>query len=182
MVRQAFACNTGIIFKTEILAEFGLDVHTLWPQYNSLSAPTHGTPPSFLEKYEESLPPRSTRRSKLVPIDKHERGEHMYQLDTPHDEDWTPEQVEDFYDAMSTINDQLLQAPSWWILEFWPVQYKVPRAIGGVATATGMNLGRYRGVEDIQPNVHWTVLQRVQHMGYKINARTAPHTTWRTAV
>ena len=36
MVRQAFACNTGIIFKTKILAEFGLDVHTLWPQYSKI--------------------------------------------------------------------------------------------------------------------------------------------------
>ena len=182
MIRQAFECSSGIIFKTAVLAEHGLDVHTLWPTYERLSAPAHGPPPSFLEKYEKILPPRSIRRSKLVPIDKHEKGEQFYHLKSHTDEDWTPEQVEDFYDAMSPLNDQLVQAPNWWILELWPVQYKVPRAPGEASTRTGMNLGRYRGVEDFEPNLHWTVLHRVQHIGYRIKARTAPHTTWRTVV
>ena len=182
MIRQAFECNTGIIFKTAVLAEHGLDVHTLWPKYSRLSAPAHGPRPSFLERYEKTLPPRSIRKSKLVPIDKHEKGEHFYDLQSPADEDWTPEQVEDFYDAMSPLNDQLLQAPSWWILELWPVQYKVPTAPGQVSLVTGMNLGRYRGVEDAEPNLHWTVLHRLQHVGYRIGVRTAPHITWRTVV
>ena len=182
MIRQVFECNTGIIFKTAVLAEFGLDVHTLWPKYERLSAPAHGPPPSFLEKYEKCLPPRSVRRSKLVPIDKHENGEHFYHLKSHTDEDWTPEQVEDFYDAMTDLHDQLVKVPNWWILEFWPVQYEVPRAPGEVSIRTGMNLGRYRGVEDLEPNLHWTVLHRVQHTNYKIKARTAPHTTWRIVV
>jgi uncharacterized protein (DUF2235 family) len=182
MIRQAFECDTGIIFRTAVLAEHGLDVHTLWPKYERLSAPTHEPPPSFLEKYEKGLPPRSIRRSKLVPIDKHENGEHFYHLKNHTDEDWTPEQVEDFYDAMSPLNDQLVQVPNWWILEFLPVQYKVPLAPGQVYVKTGMNLGRYRGVEDIEPNVHWTVLHRVKHLGYSIKARTARHATWRTVV
>ena len=182
MIRQAFECNTGIIFKTAVLAEHGLDVHMLWPKYERLSAPAHGPPPSFLEKYEKGLPPRSVRRSKLIPIDRQEKGEHFYHLKSHTDEDWIPEQVEDFYDAISPLNDQLVQVPRWWILEFWPVQYEVPRAPGEVATRTGMNLGRYRGVEDFEPNLHWTVLHRVQHTGYSIQTRTAPHTTWRTVV
>lgn len=182
MIRQAFECNTGIIFKTAVLAEYGLDVHTLWPKYKGLSAPAHGPPPSFMEKYEKGLPPRSVRRSKLIPIDKHEKGEQFYHLKNHTDEDWTPEQVEDFYDAMSPLNDQLVQAPNWWVLELLPVQYKVPTSPGEVAIRTGMNLGRYRGVEDFEPNLHWTVLHRVQHTGYKIKARTAAHTTWLTVV
>lgn len=182
MIRQAFECNTGIIFKTEVLAEYGLDVHTLWPRYERLNAPAHGPPPSFLEKYEQNLPPRSVRRSKLVPVNNKEKGEGFYHLAGHTDDDWTPEQVEDFYDAMSPLNDQLVQAPSWWILELWPVRYKVPTALGEVSTRLGMNLGRYRGVDDYEPNVHWTVLQRVQHMDYKIEARTYANTTWRTVV
>ncbi|KAJ9657633.1 hypothetical protein H2198_004161 [Neophaeococcomyces mojaviensis] len=182
MIRQAFECETGIIFKTKVLAEHGLDVHTLWPKYKSLSVPVHGPPPSYLEKYDKCLPPRSIRRSKLVPIDKHEKGEQLYHFKSHKDEDWTPEQVEDFYDAMAQLNDQLIDVPTWWILELWPVQYKVPTAPGEVSVITGMNLGRYRGVEDVEPNVHWTVLQRVQHMNYKIQARTAPHTSWRAVV
>ncbi|KAK5086244.1 hypothetical protein LTR70_000030 [Exophiala xenobiotica] len=182
MIRQAFDCNTGIIFKTEVLAEYGLDVHTLWPKYERLNAPVHGPPPSFLEKYEDDLPPRSIRRSKLVPIKRQEKGEHFYHLKGRADEDWTPEQLEDFYDAMSPLNDQLVQAPSWWLLELWPVRYKVPIGLGEVSTRLGMNLGRYRGVDDYEPNVHWTVLHRVEHMGYKIQARTYANTTWRTVV
>lgn len=182
MIRQAFECNTGIIFKTKSLAEFGLDVHTLWPKYKRLTAPSHGPPPSLLEKYKSDLPPRSIRRSKLVPIDKHEKGEDFYHLRGHADDDWTPEQVEDFYDAMSIMNDQLIQAPTWWILEFWPVQYKVPTVPGEVLVRTGPNLGRYRGVDDAEPKLHWTVLRRIEHMGYKIQARTAAHATWQTVV
>ena len=95
---------------------------------------------------------------------------------------WTAEQVEDFYDAMSPLNDQLKQAPRWWILELWPVQYKVPIAPGEVELRTGMNLGRYRGIDDVEPKLHWTVLHREQHIKYKIQARTATHTKWRVVV
>lgn len=182
MIRQTFEANTGIIFKTKVLAEFGLDVHTLWPKYERLSAPHHGPAPRILEKYEANLPPKSIRRSKLVPIDKHEDGEPFYHLRSHEDEDWTPEQVEDFYDAMSPLHDQLVVAPVWWILEFWPVQYKVPTAPGEVLIRTGMNLGRYRGIEDREPNLHWTVQHRMQHKGYKIQARTAAHTQWQIVV
>jgi hypothetical protein len=182
MIRQAFECNTGIIFKTEVLLIHGLDVHTLWPKYEKLNAPVHGPPPRILEKYEATLPPRDVRRSKLVPIDKHEDGEPFYHLNSHEDEDWTPELVEDFYDAMSDLHDQLVLAPHWWILEFWPVQYKVPTAPGEVAVRTGMNLGRYRGIEDREPNLHWTVQHRMQHRGYKIQARTAARTQWRTVI
>ena len=182
MIRQAFECNTGIIFKTKVLAEHGLDVHTLWPRYKKLSAPVHGPPPSFLQKYEKSLPPRSVRSSKLVPFGKDAKGEHFFRLKGHTDEDWTPEQIEDFYDAMSPLNDQLVQAPSWWILEIWPVQYTVPTTQGKVSTRTGMNLGQYRGIGDIEPNLHWTVLHRTQHIGYKIKTRMGANAKWRTAV
>ncbi|KAK5051989.1 hypothetical protein LTR84_002793 [Exophiala bonariae] len=178
MIRQAFDCDTGIIFKTKKLAEFGLDVHTLWPKYKSLDPPAHGPPPSVLDKYDKGLPPRSIRRSKLVPIDKVENGERFYHLKSHTDEDWTPELVEDFFDAMSPLNDQLEQAPRWWILEVWPVEYKVPIGQGQVETRVGMNLGRYRAIDDMEPKLHWTVRHREQHMGYKIRGRTAPHTQW----
>lgn len=182
MIRQAFECNTGIIFKTTVLAEYGLDVHTLWPEYKSLPIPSHSPPPSVLEKYDVNLPPRSVRRNKLIPIDRKENGENFYQLASHTDDDWTPEQIEDSYDAMQPLNDQLVQAPSWWILELLPVQYKVPVAPGEVLIRTGMNLGRWRGVDDAEPNLHWTVKHRMQHLGYKIQARTAAHTTWKTVV
>jgi len=182
MIRQAFECNTGILFKTAVLAEHGLDVHMLWPKYKRYSAPTHAPPPSLLEKYEKGLPPRSTRRSKLVPIDKRESGEAFFHLKGHTDEDWTPEQVEDFFDAMSPLNDQLLQAPSWWILEVLPVNYRVPVTNAPFSERFGMNLGAYRGVEEPGPKLHWTVLHRMQHTGYKIEATVASHVKWQTVV
>lgn len=182
MIRQAFMCNTGIIFKTIVLAEYGLDVHTLWPLYRSLDVPDRGPPASVMDRYDEGLPPRSVRSAKLVPIDKHDRGEQLYHLKSHTDHDWTPEQLEDCFDAISPMNDQLVQAPNWWILEFFPVEYKVPIAPGKVVTVTGMNLGRYRGVEDAEPRVHWTVRFRSQHMGYQIQARTAVDSTWQHTV
>jgi uncharacterized protein (DUF2235 family) len=182
MIRQCFAANTGIIFKTRKLAEFGLDVHRLWPSYEALSPPSHGPPPSFLDKFESGLPSREGRGLSLRPVSpvptatdnasenkasatsKH-RSEKLYAWHGPGHQNWTPEQVEDFYDAMAPINDQLIQAPKWWILEAWPVQYKVPGLEPGtVELRTGMNLGRYRGVEDREPNLHWTVRMRERYL------------------
>ena len=178
MIRQTFECDTGIIFKTKKLAEFGLDVHTLWPRYRSLPAPSHGPPPSVLEKYEKGLPPRSIRRSKLIPIGKFENGERFYHLKSPTDQDWTPELVEDFFDAMTPLNDELVKSPRWWILEVLPVEIQIPIAPGQVRSTTGMNLGRYRAVDETEPRVHWTVMHRAQHTAYKIRINAAAQTKW----
>lgn len=83
---------------------------------------------------------------------------------------------------MSPLSDQLVQAPSWWILEAWPVEYKVPIAPGKVETRVGMNLGRYLAIDDIEPKLHWTVVHRAQHIGYKIQGMTASHTKWSVVV
>jgi hypothetical protein len=183
MIRQAFECNTGIIFRTAVLAEHGLDVHMLWPKYERLSVPTHEPAPSWLERWEGGLPTREIRRGKLIPITKQGKsGEKFYQLAHHTDADWTPEQVEDFFDAVSPLNDQLIQVPNWWILEFIPVEYKVPLRPGEVQLRTGMNLGRYRGVEDMRPNVHWTALHRAKYGGYRIGVRTARGVEWNTVV
>lgn len=180
MIRQSFECNTGIIFKTRVLCEYGLDIHKLWPVYRPPEIPARSPPTSLLDRYDQGLPPRSTRSGKLVPIDKHEKGEQLLHFKSHTDEDWTPEHIEDFFDAVMPIYDQLVEAPNWWLLEFLPVEWKEPLAPGKVAVRTGMNLGRYRGVEDVEPTVHWTVAHRTQHLGYKIQARTAPNTRWRS--
>lgn len=182
MIRQAFECNTGIIFHTKVLAEFGLDVHTLWPKYERLKAPKFGPPPSVLEKFDSKLPPREVRRSKLKSTPVEGSDEDMYHLAHPTDDDWTPEQIEDYYDAMSPMNDQLLQAPNWWILEFWPVQIKMPRAPGEVDIIVGMNFGRYRAAEEAEPLMHWTVRHRMTELGYSMGVRTAPQVTWTEVV
>lgn len=47
MIRQCFECDTGILFNTEMLAEKGLDVHTLYPVYQQLSKPVVGPSPQM---------------------------------------------------------------------------------------------------------------------------------------
>ena len=207
MIRQCFECNTGIKFKTKALAEFGLDVHTLWPEYRSLPIPSlHGPPPTYLEKYTE-LPPRSIRGGKLLPTwqtsSSHSTAwtdrpskppakqqahttEPLYHFSSPTDPDWTPEQVEDYYDSLSQLNDQLVQAPNWWILELLPVPVKIPTGDGQVKVVNMANWGRYRGVGDREPLVHWTVRQREESLtesgGYKVQVRTGRACRWKVVV
>lgn len=186
MIRQCFECDTGIIFSTKSLVEIGLDVHTLWPKYRGLPVPVLGPPPSLIEKYEEGFPPISRRSSKLVPVEKTDKkGEGFYNLkifkegEIQTDAEWLPEQVEDYFDAMCPVNDQLVLAKSWWILEAWPVQYKIQAAESDDwETRLGLNMGMHRPVEDIEPNLHWTVRHRMQNMGYKIRARHGRNSLW----
>ncbi|KPI39209.1 uncharacterized protein AB675_5175 [Cyphellophora attinorum] len=197
MIRQCFECDTGIKFKTRHLAEFGLDVHTLWPTYRNLEVPSlHGPPPSFLEKWKE-LPSREVRKGKLVSLghdkqhalakkaheESQDRHEHLLHLKSTEDDDWTPEQVEDYYDSLAPLNDQLVDAPNWWILELWPVEVKIPKGNGEVERRTMANWGRYRGVGDRAPLLHWTVKQRMSSRpDYTVRVRTAKNCRWKVVV
>lgn len=183
MIRQCFECNTGIIFNVHHLAEEGLDVHTLWPAYSSLGIPNLGPSPSWFErKQTQAIPPITGRASVLKPID-----ESLLDVQIWKDEDkgilhheWVPEQVEDYFDALSPINDQLIQARMWWILEYWPITIRVQHAGSDEwVKEVSINLGRYRAVQGRRPNLHWTVQQRMEAAGYKIQARLARHSAWR---
>lgn len=186
MLRQCFECDTGIIFKVHRLAEEGLDVHTLWPKYTSLGVPRMGPSPSLIEKYNEGkIAPISRRASVLKPVDHNDpEGPHDVALWKDEDkrhlhEDWVPEHVEDYFDSISRVNDQLVGATAWWILEFWPIKVRVQlRDSEEWAKKISFNLGRYRAVQDRRPNLHWTVQQRIDAMGYRIHARMARNADW----
>jgi uncharacterized protein (DUF2235 family) len=190
MIRQCFECNTGIIFKTHNLASEGLDVHTLWPVYTPLTRPKVGPPPSIMEKYDAgSIAPISRRATVLAPVNEADPlGLHDVKLyeDAYHNAlhaDWVPEQVEDYFDCISTIHDQLIMAKTWWILEFWPIKVRVqPPDSDTWIKKVAMNLGRYRPVQDEAPNMHWTVQQRMDTLGYKINARVDKRANWNIVV
>ena len=180
MLRQCFDCDTGILFDTHALAEVGLDVHTLWPVYRHLPKPVVGPSPSMMEKYETGdLGPIARRSRALKSVaEKSDVDEHDEKKHSPLG-DWTPEQVEDYFDAMSSINDQLEQAKGWWILELWPIKVRLQLSDSDDwIKKVRMNLGRFRAVTETDPNVHWTALQRIQDKGYKVRTRFDRNAVW----
>ncbi|KAF8856071.1 hypothetical protein BDZ45DRAFT_804443 [Acephala macrosclerotiorum] len=231
MIRQCFECNTGILFSTSALAETGLDVPTLWPVYRSPNKPLCGPSPKTLELYSSNSLPPLQRRSTALGIDEfshHQRTQAM--LDSPSSpstlvsqaKTWNgtdeyekeigkgkgkweiemlPEQVEDHFDSLAPINDQLVLAKGWWILEFWPVKILVQKehkfrkehkdgekgycgGNGGAETKTvwekriGMNLGRHRPIQEEEPKMHWTVEMRMHERRYRVKNLTDGEVVW----
>ncbi|EMF10704.1 uncharacterized protein SEPMUDRAFT_150721 [Sphaerulina musiva SO2202] len=202
MIRQCFECDTGIIFKVHALAEEGIDVHTLWPIYEKPTLPHGGPPPDMLDKYHRgALGPIQRRSSLLEPVDKNdERGMHqlkIYRDDHEHDDDdssekeagtimheqWTPEQVEDYFDALQRVNDQLVDAKGWWILEVWPIKVRIqPKGTDEWIKKLRLNLGRRRCIQEWAPHLHWTVKHRTETMDYKVKTRMDRNSEWRVVI
>ena len=178
MLRQTFECNTGIIFNTAKLAECGLDVHTLHPIYYRLQKPVMGPPPTLMHKYKKGiLSPIQKRSSALEPQDDRDDGVYYIKyFDDGHSssakEHWVPEQVEDHFDAKAGINDQLVQARGWWVLEFWPIKYRVQKKDSNTwEKVVGVNRGRFRAIQEAEPNLHWTVHHSMLEKQYKMRGR-----------
>ncbi|KAF2773127.1 hypothetical protein EJ03DRAFT_387383 [Teratosphaeria nubilosa] len=185
MIRQCFECDTGILFKAHALAAEGLDVHTLWPTYHPLDRPHVGPPPALTDRYEGGqIHPIARRSTALKP------PEGLHIVDVHKDESrrelhehWVPEHVEDYFDAMSPINDQLEKSKAWWILEVLPVEMRLQnKKTQEWYKAKKMNLGLYRPVQDASPNLHWTVQQRQQELGYKTRVRVDKNASWNVVV
>lgn len=192
MIRQTFECDTGIIYKAPMLAEEGIDVHTLWPLYETPERPTGGLPPELLDKYHKgTLGPINRRSSLLEPMDADDpmgmQKLKIYEDDekTVHHEYWTPEQVEDYLDALQPINDQLSVAKVWWILEYLPIKIRVqpkdPKP-GEWVKKVSVNHGRWRCAQEMQPSLHWTVKHRTDVMDYKVRTRVDKNAAWKLVV
>ena len=181
MIRQCFVCNTGILFDTTALAEVGIDIPTIWPVYKAHKKPVVGPSPTMLEQYEAGALPPLKRRSSVLGVDKIKKlgkGEDLHTQDQPRQEELLPEQVEDHFDAIASINDQLVQAKGWWILELWPVKVRVQKKADEWVKVVRMNLGRFRPIEDTEPNMHWTVQLRMKEKGYKIRNTIEKNAFW----
>jgi uncharacterized protein (DUF2235 family) len=181
MIRETFRCNTGIIYKRDPLAELGLDVPSLWPQVQKRHRPAVGPSPAVLELSKQRELPALTRRPfALKHFTKHGN------LDYPTsagEADLLPEQIEDYFDAMAPMNDQLVQALGWWLGELWPVKIRVQCITSDDWTKRlTMNLGRYRAVQDVEPIMHWTVKHRMEEMDYKLKNRCHRRAVWRICV
>ena len=198
MIRQCFACNTGIIFDTSSLADVGIDVLSTWPTYIPNKVPVDGPSPTAMEHYESgSLPPIWRRSAAFKAVQKNKQKttdtqkdkketkeqEIFFHTDTFTDDkkrllDLLPEQVEDHFDALQPINDMLKQAKGWWILEVWPVKVKVQNKADQWEKKAAMNLGRFRPVQESEPKMHWTVKLRMEKAGYKLRNDVAKNATW----
>ncbi|EME45008.1 hypothetical protein DOTSEDRAFT_52406 [Dothistroma septosporum NZE10] len=191
MIRQCFDCNTGIIFKSPRLAEEGLDVHTLWPLYTQLPKPRSAPPAKDLleRKANGGLGPIHRRASVLEPV-KHDdpMGMHHVKLwedhaQGKHSSDWIPEQVEDYFDSMEGINDQLVQAKGWWVLEVWPVKVRIqPKDSDSWVKKVRCNMGRYRACPEQSPKVHWTVQERIEEKIGDNKVRADRKSVWQVVV
>lgn len=195
MIRQCFECDTGIIFSAAGLAEIGIDVPTVHPVYKRPGIPIVGPSPDMVEGYEAKLLPPLRRRSTALGIhdERMERckrevqrvesqdGEQSGRWETEFD--LLPEQVEDHFDAMAPINDQLVQAKGWWVLEFWPVKVRVEKKQPKNhekrwEKVVRMNLGRFRAVREMEPKMHWTVQMRMGEKDYKVRNRVDSEAVW----
>jgi hypothetical protein len=177
MIRQSFECETGILFNTAVLAENGIDVQTLWPVYQAPTKPAVGPSPRMLEVYEKKQLPSLEKRSAALGAEAQTTGRPLVGEEI----DILPEQVEDHFDGLASINDQLVQARGWWVLEFWPVTIRVLRKLKEGAKwekIVGMNLGRHRAIRELEPKMHWTVQMRMNEKKYKIKNRVDPNISW----
>jgi uncharacterized protein (DUF2235 family) len=196
MIRQCFECNTGILFSTSALAEVGIDVLTIWPIYKMPKKPVVGPSPNIVEQYEAgALPPLRGRlsalgmdRGKRRKSDSDEKeevfrnnifnGSEKRQFEV----DLLAEQIEDHFDAMAPINDQLEHAKWWWILECWPVKVRVQKKESERwEKVIRMNMGRFRPIRESDPKMHWTVQMRMSDKAYKIRTRVDRNAVWQIA-
>lgn len=186
MIRQCFECDTGVLFHSAALAEKGLDVHTLFPQYRRLSRPAVEPSPSLMNKYEEGNLGPLSRRSTILGTGTASVSSNPFSDMAAHGqpEDLTSEQTEDYFDALCSINDQLVQSYwTWAILELWPVKVRVQDNRTGVwSKKIRPNMGMYRGVVETEPMMHWTVKQRMESQGYKLKVRTGGEVGWKVVV
>ena len=193
MIRQTFECDTGILFLSERLGEMGLDLETLWPIYKPPTKPIVGPTPGHSESYASRELPPLTRRPTALSLKKTKTDEAGKDqgANTTTNELLPPEQTQDHLDALSPLNDELVLARSWWILEFWPVKLHIQRKIHNIERweqRLGMNLGRHRAVTELEPKMHWTVQVKIDESpvgkgkakrGYRIRNRVDRDAVWR---
>ncbi|KAI1350587.1 hypothetical protein F5Y01DRAFT_146572 [Xylaria sp. FL0043] len=183
MLRQCFECDTGILFDMARLAEQGLDVANLWPEYQPPMKPTAGPPPRLMTKYNKKILAPIQRRSTFLPI-----GPEGYTIDdAPTCEDLNyilpSESDEDHFDAMQPPNDMLKIVKSWWVLELWPVKIRVlSKDKEGWEKRIRVNLGRHRAIRSTRPNMHWTVQKMIDEGKYKLKTRQVNNTKWNEVV
>ncbi|KAL3426797.1 sporulation associated protein [Phlyctema vagabunda] len=195
MIRQCFECDTGILFGTAALAEIGIDVPTVWPIYKKHKKPVVGPSPGMVEQYEAGALPPLRRRSTALGVDpiirrKSEAGTLVETMQSDNfnaaekrrlEAELLPERVEDHFDAIAPINDQLEIAKAWWVLEFWPVKVRIQKKGSSEwEKVVRLNMGRFRAIREIEPKMHWSVQARMTEKRYEMRNRVDTNAIWQT--
>ncbi|TIB29233.1 hypothetical protein E3P86_03713 [Wallemia ichthyophaga] len=149
MYRQSFKSGSGILFHTHLLDYYGLDLSTLYPIVKPRKEAAYNVPEGFpSEPNMENVPVERYDRSKLS------------------------EEHEDVYDSLTSINDQLAIAKSWWLLEVMPQKEFYQDQQSGVPKKRyAMNKGNFRAIRGNNIKFHRTVNIRQELLGYQIRAR-----------
>jgi len=77
-------------------------------------------------------------------------------------------------DALEPIHDELKLTRLWWILEILPLYYTWQDAQGVWRSSYGINWGRGRQIEDVQPKFHASVKERMEAQALAYT----PKATW----
>ncbi|TIC06464.1 hypothetical protein E3Q16_01136 [Wallemia mellicola] len=151
MLRQAFKCDTGLLFQTDLLDYYGLDLKTLYP-FVTRRPPAVENPP---EGYPE-LPTQDNPRRTFS------------------------EAQEDYYDSLCPHHDYLNLSKGWWILELWPLREIYQDEKGKYRKRLAPNLGHHRTIRGTNTKFHRSVAIRQKRIGYDIKARMvdSPTSHW----
>jgi len=107
MVRQCFLADTGIMFNSKLLAKFGIDSSTLYP--DTIPRPD----PITFERAD---------RSRITSDDSSRPGKARVRV--VNEGLILTEEEEDLADILSPINDELSRSKSWWFLEIMPLKHR----------------------------------------------------------
>ena len=110
--------KSGIIFKTEMLREIGIDPHTLYPDVRA-------RPPALFDEAKSQYIERPTSTSLFESIGSLFRSSEAKRRAKEAEKENKPpfisEEEEELRDSLSPKFDQLKLAWLWWILEVLPV-------------------------------------------------------------
>lgn len=134
MIRECFRTNTGIMFDCEGLQALGLDPGALYPEV--LPRPPMALTTATLRIQDIPKPisgsPDETHLPNFADVD----YSALYKSEEDHD----------MLDLVSPIYDQLSLAPSWWLLEIWPMKDRHQNSDDSWASRLRFNLGRGRKI------------------------------------
>lgn len=166
MIRECFKANSGILFHGSMFNEIGLDPATLYPHVVDRPVAVYGDAPDM--EFQQ-LKPETT----VIQCDP--RGT------------YEGEELEDLFDALSPLYDQLRIGLHWWMLELIPQKQQYQKEDGTWAKNIGVNFGRGRHIprpmQDVQVKIHRTVKIRMEANGlpggkYKPKAKFKVEPVW----
>ncbi|KAI6154269.1 hypothetical protein BKA82DRAFT_1006214 [Pisolithus tinctorius] len=122
---KIFKAEVGILFHRSMFQQIGMDPSTLYPHVVCRPPPIYNSP---------------ANADPNAPCDDHA----VIQCDP--DGKFVSEEMEDLYDALSPMYDQLMITPYWWILEMLPQEQRYQREDDMWAKIIKVNMGRGRHI------------------------------------